>query len=86
VQALERKDHGDQNTLVRNEHPKEQQRKNDVRPAELPLGEDVSIQCAKDRRDEGRRHCHEKTIAEIPAQSLNACTAGPGVNVALDAQ
>jgi hypothetical protein len=55
IEEIHRLDHRDQDRLVGDEHPEEDQGEDDVRPLELPLRKQVAIDRADDRRQDGGR-------------------------------
>src|SRR5712664_99036 len=65
---LEHEDHRDQDALVRDEHPEQQQREEEVCAAESPLGQHVTVERAEQRRQERRGYYQLHAVYEVRQQ------------------
>lgn len=71
AQCVVDKDHErDQDGLVGDEHPEQDEREDEVRSAELPLGKDKSVQRTQHGRYDRRRDDHDETIPERGSQFI----------------
>ena len=74
--VLEHHDERDQDRLVRDEHPEEQQGEDDVGASEAPLGQHVAVQRAQQHRHQSRRHHQQHAVDEARRQLVEGVEVG----------
>ena len=67
---VERADQRNENRLVGDEHPEQDQREDHIGAAEFPFREQIAVHCAEQRRDDRRRDDHAQARPEVRAQHI----------------
>ena len=80
--------HRDQDALVWDEHAEQHQREDEVRSRKLPLGQDVAVQRAEERRADGGRDGDQEAVDEVAVEPANTLgrVAEPCPDVAVEVQ